>query len=262
MARTWEFTDLEFVVAWEPMRQGDVPRPFVFTSRTPRYEDYRAELAETRERLRTRLGNSFDGALETLARPDIRIVVTGWDGGDPADPKGRVCLLAARRGHEGCLVTQAPGETIWHSAGFTVAECDALRLADVVAAALPDRVAGESDRLVLGELFGEDSGFDHSYRRSLTNELTHDPERDSLQRFRRARQVGAGTIEIIQGSSRFGPRGITSRVLEWRDLDGDGRYLITGSAPQVATGADVRRLTASINAEIAEVVRAIKDERM
>ena len=42
-----------------------------------------------------------------------------------------------------------------------------------------------------------------------------------------------------------------------RDLEGDGRYAITVGNPPV----DQKRLAALINAEIAEVVRAIKDER-
>ncbi|MBF6327528.1 ESX secretion-associated protein EspG [Nocardia transvalensis] len=255
--RTWHFTDLEFVVAWEPMQTGAaVPEPFTYTCRTPDYDEYEREKDRTRQRLHW-LDADIDAVLQALVLPDIRIVVTGW-AEDSGEPKDRIRLLAARSGPIGCLVTQLPGETVWHSGGFTVAEHDPLALADAVAAALPQRQPGTLGRVVLESGTGE---LDYSLRRSQAHELTHDRELDRLQRYLRAPKSGHGTIRIIQGSSRYGPRGITRRTLQWRDLHGDGRYAIIGTSPPVATAVDTRRLTALINAEIVEVIRAIKDER-
>ncbi|MEV6273920.1 ESX secretion-associated protein EspG [Nocardia sp. NPDC051832] len=258
MTSRWELSDLEFVALWEPFRAGTVPRPFQFTSRIPDYDDYQREKEAIRDRMRNTLGQELGGALEAAACPDIRVVVAGYDGADPKDPKAQVRLLAVRRGGLGYVLVQLPGETQWHSGGYIIAEHDALVLAMAVAEALPDKSAGRLGRLVLPRQ-GDD--MDHSYQRSVAHELTHDPDRDRAVEFRRSQICGQGSIEISQGSSRFGPRGIVRRVLSWRDLDRDGRYAVTAANPPVAIGAGAERLAGLINAEIAEVVLAIKDER-
>ncbi|MEV6139617.1 ESX secretion-associated protein EspG [Nocardia sp. NPDC051990] len=261
MSSSWRFSDLEFVVIWESMRDGTVPPPFVYTSRTPIYQDYLREKAEARESLRSRLGQAFGSALVAMARPEIRIVVRGWDSRDPANPKGRISLLAVRRGNEGYLITQEAGETVWHSAGFTVEQCGALELAEVVARALPHSDAGTLDRLALDSVANPEADLDFRYGRSVAHELNYDPDRDRLQRFLSATPEAGGRIEVAQVGSRFGPRGVFRRALDWRDLAGDGRYAITEGCPRMAVGVDAKRLTSLINVEIAEVVRAIKDER-
>jgi hypothetical protein len=164
MKRTWQLTDLEFVVAWEDSKEGFLPFPFTYTSRIPLWDDYLRAKYETREGLRGTLDQSFRDILDTLAQPDIKLEVTAWDAMKPDDPKKCVRMLAARRGDRAVLVTQQTGETVMHSVGFTFTECDALSMADVVVAALPAAEAGRRAHLVLAG--SEDDETDYTYGKS------------------------------------------------------------------------------------------------
>lgn len=257
--RIWRFTDLEFMVAWEPQRERTVPRPFVFTNRTDSYDDFLREMNETRERLRDRLGTTFDGVLETVAHPDIRIVVHGSTDGDTSNPESMIRLLAVRRRGDGYLLRQLPGETVWHGGGYVVSECDALALGGIVVEALPEASQGRLGHIVLPR---DEDDLDHHARSSIAHELTEDRDRERAESFALAATTGSGIIEIAQGSSRFGPSGVMVRRLRWRDVADDGRYAITGDDPPIAIGVEAKRLTSLVNTEIAEVVQAIKDERM
>ncbi|MEV0762964.1 ESX secretion-associated protein EspG [Nocardia sp. NPDC050435] len=255
--RTWRFTDLEFVTAWEPMRNRSVPSPFVVTSRIADFEEFQRRKAEIRARQRVELDDEVRGLLETLARPDLRILITGTMGADPAVAADSIRMLAARRGETGCLVTQLPGETLWHAAGFTLHQCAALALGRVVAEALPPRDPGELGRIQLPEPEPEGD----YVPRGVAHELTEDRGRERHDRFRRATVTGSGRVEITQGSSRFGPRGMVRRWVRWSDLEGDGRYAVAEHDSAVAVPVDAGRLSVLINTEIAEVIRVIKDER-
>ncbi len=85
-----------------------------------------------------------------------------------------------------------------------------------------------------------------------------DPE---TEEFLSAPTHSAGVVEIEQGTAVFGPQGIARRRLEWRDLEGDGRYLIDAQHPPTASGAGARQVREMIDIEIAQVVQVIDDER-
>ncbi|WP_328393386.1 ESX secretion-associated protein EspG [Nocardia sp. NBC_00416] len=260
MRHTWAFSDLEFVVLWNQLREDFLPRPFVFTSRTPLYGDYLRERREALERLHDTMDPAFEGVLERVARPDIRLIARGLDRRAPGSPEGSIRLLAVRHGDYGYLLKQLPGETIDHSGGFTVTECDPLKLADAIAAELPEDRSGRRSHLALHPPIAVEAGVDHSFGRLSLWDSGDDPAESAVQ-FLQSAVARFGVIEIGQGTSRFGPRGRVIRRLGWRDLVDDGRYVITDENPPIATGVDSERLTAKINAEITEVVRAIRDER-
>ncbi|MGO4615052.1 ESX secretion-associated protein EspG [Nocardia sp. 2YAB30] len=244
MRRTWELTDLEFAAAWAATGEEQLPQPLLYTSRTELLEDSERELRQAATQARTNHGAALDPVLAALGRPDIRVVVHGRSPADPENPKGQIRLHACRLGSTGYLVTQLPGETIWHSGGYTITELDALELAKTVVDALPMVGPGRHRDIVLPE-----GDVDHG-----------DIIRARARRFLALPAVTTGTITVIQGHSAFGPRGISSRTVRWCDLLDDGRYVITGRPP-AATGADVRRMTAAINNAIAHVVTAIQEER-
>ncbi|MEU7764902.1 ESX secretion-associated protein EspG [Nocardia sp. NPDC049190] len=259
MTRTWNFTDLEFVVAWETAQADILPAPFVFTSRTKYYNDYQREKREIRAQLRGKLNGSFDSVLDVVAQPDIRVVLHGW-GSDEEDAASQIRLLAVRREGYGYLLKQLPGETAWHSGGYTVTECAPLALAETLTAELPEVAAGELGDIVLAKQTNS-ADLDFSYGRSFVHDSFDDTAEQQADKFLRATTTGQGMIVIAQGMSRFGPRGMTRKQMFWRDLDGDGRYAITAANPPVAVAADAKRLTMLVNSGIAEVVKAIKDER-
>lgn len=262
MNRTWTFTAVEFAGLWDQLKEDALPAPFIYTTETPTYDDHEREKFEARQRVLRSLDDSFDGVLETLAQPDIRLVTTGSDA-DPDNPEGLIRLLAARLGDRGYLVKQLPGETIWHSGGFIVTECDPLRLAEAVVAELPEADAGRQDDIVLVDTVGDDEDdLDYSYGRSPVNaDAVENSVRRRCDEFRGSRVTSSGSIEIVQGRSEFGPRGITRYHLGWRDLAGDGRYVTVFDTPPVAVAANARRMAALIDAEIVKVVQTIKDER-
>ncbi|MEU7631990.1 ESX secretion-associated protein EspG [Nocardia sp. NPDC049220] len=259
MTRTWTFTDVEFVVAWETAQADVLPPPFVFTSRTKYYNDYLREKREIRDQLRDKLNGGFGEVVDVVAQPDIRIELHGW-GSDEEDAASQIRLLAVRREGYGYLLKQLPGETAWHSGGYTVTECAPLALAEALTAELPEVAAGELDDIVLAKQTNS-ADLDFSYGRSFVHDSFDDTVEQQADHFLRAPTTGQGIIEIAQGMSLFGPRGVTRKQLFWRDLDGDGRYAITAETPQVAVAADTKRLTMLVNSGIAEVVKAIKDER-
>ncbi|MGK8511922.1 ESX secretion-associated protein EspG [Nocardia asiatica] len=260
MTHTWKFTDLEFVVLWEDFGEAGVPRPFSFTSRTPLWDDYLVEQAQTRAALLASSTPARKEMLDDLYRPDIRIRVIAFDGRDHTNVANNVRLMAARRADRGYLVTQLPGETVGHSGGFVVTECAAVELADVVVRALPEAEPGKRADIVLAAET-EDEHLDYDYGASVVRDSFEGSVHDRSTEFLTAPAVRFGFIDVIQAQSIFGPRGMTRHRLKWRDLEGDGRYVIDDRHPPVATAADKRRLVSVINTRVAEVVRAIKDER-
>ncbi|MEV0707506.1 ESX secretion-associated protein EspG [Nocardia aurea] len=262
MSRTWNFTDLEFFVLWERAESDDeVPSPLTFTSRTAGHDDFIREKIRTREVLSAKIDDRDSAEmLDTLAFPDIRVVVDGWGAQDMDDPKGCVRLLAGRKGDIGYLVKQLPGETIWHSSGFVITECSAVNLAKSLVAEMPALDAGKLGEIMM-PVAERDHEVEHEYGASLVEDSFDEPIAHRSRKFLEAPAITEGIITVVQGRSIFGPRGITRHQIEWRDLVDDGRYAIIAGVPPRAVGADAVRLTTLINAEIASVIRAIKDER-
>ncbi|MGK8488386.1 ESX secretion-associated protein EspG [Nocardia asiatica] len=244
MSRSWTLTDLEFVVSWERTGEEILPEPLFFVSRTRLLADAEREKRATAAGLRVRSDGLPDQVLACLVRPDIRITVVATDHRDPHNPGSYLRLLGVRRGDTGYLVTQLPGESVRYCGGYTIAEGEALALATMVVDALPVVGAGRHTGVVLPN---DDLEFDSAVR-----ERGH--------RFLRLPTAMAGEIRVCQGSSVFGPRGLASRTLRWRDVVGDGRYVIAGDPP-AAVPADGKRLTVAVNHAVASVVAAIREER-
>ncbi|MFF0609182.1 ESX secretion-associated protein EspG [Nocardia tengchongensis] len=255
------FEDLEFVVLWEQAKGEAMPAPFLYTSRTPMYYDYLREKRQVFERLRDNWTSRMELLSDAIAEPDISITLNGFDGRDPSRADGRVRIIALRRGTYGYVIEQVPGETYLHSGGFTVTECDPLALADLVVAALPEVGAGcQSD--ILLQVPGEPDSSHDEFRLSPIGDNLEDPIGLRAKRFLAAPMECMGTVEVIQGFSKFGPRGITTRQMDWRDVEDDGRYIIGGDElPFVAVPADPKRMVTAINGRVAAVVQAIREER-
>ncbi|WP_378737219.1 ESX secretion-associated protein EspG [Nocardia brasiliensis] len=261
MNRTWKLTDLEFYVLWQGLKLGGLPYPFYFQSDTTDPEAFETEVIAVKDRLRLQLDPAISDMLEALVEPDVRIEVHGWDGRAPRTPEALVRMNAVRRGDKGFVVTCLPGRTFWHSGGYTVTECDPLRLADAVVERLPDTPAGKLTEFVLTPP-GDAAELDYSFGTSAVHDSFEDSVSERSSSFMNAPATKIGTIHIVQGRSLFGPRGITRHELDWRDLVDDGRYVIDDQHPPVASPVDRKRLIGLINTRIAAVVRAIKDERL
>lgn len=251
---------MEFHVLWSDRTGGRLPFPLRFTARTRDADRWEADVIRTRSELRERLGTSFDQVLAALIAPDIRISVHGSDHRKPEEPESLIRMMGARRGTRGYIVQTVPGENFWYSKGFTVRQCDAVRLADEMTALMPEGEMGKQAEIVLPAVGGPAGQDRPSGGPNVRDTFTLTPQQRGAA-FLAAPASCVGAVQIEQGTSIYGPRGITRFRLDWRDVVDDGRYVIRDNEPPVAVPADAKVLTTLINAKVAQVVRAIKEER-
>ncbi len=243
---------------YDELKEESLPEPLSYRGAAQSYADSIRVKHEAWHALRRRSGPELELLTQALTRPDIRVIARGIDGREPENPKRSLRVLAVRKGDDAFVVRQVPGETMSDSAGFAVTRHDALALGDAVASLFPVADPGRRRDFELVDTTAPDVDF--SFGRSLVHDTGDDfaaagagflDEPDDL----------AGTIEIEQGWSRFGPRGIVRLYLVWRDVVDDGRYVIVPGSPARVVPADRKRLVSLVNAQIAEVVRAIRDDR-
>ncbi|WP_433592838.1 ESX secretion-associated protein EspG [Nocardia sp. CA-145437] len=255
----WSLDDIEFYALWTELANDVLPLPFTFTSRAAGRNEFESDMQAARVALRERVGRSLDPVMEVIRKPDLSVVICGWDEEDPMSPSGQVRVFAARRGSHGYVVKCAMGKTYWYDRRYTIVECDPLRLADEVVAALPEVGPGTRGDVVLGS--GRSSDRDISFSPSSIKDSMVVSTVDRAREFERLPSTGIGEIIVSQGESVFGPRGIKRHELRWRDIRDDGRYVITDQEPPIAVAADTQRAVSVVNSCIASVIRVIKDER-
>ncbi len=256
------FDDLEFVVRWEERTSEYLPAPLLFITKIHTRYEYERLTVKLREQVHAEPDYQADQIIATMTDADIRIEVRGWSEHDPEDPATLIRLLGVRKGPIGYTIRQLPAATPWYTDGYAVTECDAIQLAAELVAQLPEVDAGRLGEVALAPATATRTT-DYSGGRSGVLDPAFSSARDvdivgRAKRFLALPATNAGSISIVQGDSRFGPRGITRYKLDWRDLVDDGRYVIT---PQFAVAADATQMVKSINMGVAEVVQAIRDER-
>ncbi|GAB2532409.1 ESX secretion-associated protein EspG [Nocardia heshunensis] len=255
----WTFTDVELKVLCDWHSDGVLPEPFTFTSETEYQDDFERELRDTREQLGNRLDPAFTSIFETVARPDVFVTVHGWSAA-PNDPAEHVRLHGARRGARACLMTQLPGESPWHSGGFILTECDPHDLSMSLTRHLPNAAAGAGPDI---PLIGD--GETQESRRG-TNSMFFDEDDDETpetrcRSFASTPAEWEGMITVRQGWSCFGPRGITESRLLWRDLAGDGRYVIELDDHPTATSTTTTALALRIDHHLNHILRTLDAEQ-
>ncbi|WP_040804426.1 ESX secretion-associated protein EspG [Nocardia concava] len=235
----WEFTDVEFKALCYKYRGGRLPSPLRFTSTTRYLDDYERELIECHAKLDAELGPGFATIFDTVAQPDVALVVHAWCDGEFDNPRKRIRVHGARRDRRACLIVQAPGETVFHSGGFTMLECEPEELPALMLAYLPptEEARGPAVTLVTEQPepdpYGGSGAFD-SFEDSA--------ETRSAAFWNRPAEL-TGAIRVLQGRSMFGPRGMHQVTMIFRDLPADGRYLIEVGAPEMtARGADMKQI--------------------
>lgn len=256
MTVRWRFTEAEFYALWLDQMGGRLPEPFLFMSESRTSDDFDAELRTAREGLRRKVDGDFDTVLDAMRDPDLYLIVYGWNERNLENVNSMVHVLATRRGAKGYVIAQLPGASHRYRGGYTVVECDPLRLADAVVEAFPEAERGSRGDFGLA---APEQNLDHDYGRSAIAAVP-DTAVSRTKDFFDAPATATGEIQIVQGRSVFGPRGITRHRVRFRDLDDDGRYVITES-PEQALAVDKSRFVSVINSYVAAVVRVIKDER-
>ncbi|QIS08957.1 ESX secretion-associated protein EspG [Nocardia arthritidis] len=258
MNRTWEFTDLEFVVLWERYIDDHIPKPLTFTSRTPLLDDYEREKFEAWERLQATAPTWLRTALEVLARPQILVKVLGWYDRNTEDPQRWIRARVACSGNHGYILTQRPGETIRHSGGYKITECGPRSLGEAIVKTLPKVEAGRFGDIPIVTSAADVLEQIHSSG-SMVLESGGESAVHRSNRFFDTAATRTGVIILHQGQSKFGPRGILEQILIWRDLPDDGRYVIElGSAP-TAIGIGTRRLAAKLDMMIEDMLERVEN---
>lgn len=254
MNQSWALTDLEFVLLCEEHGCTELPVPFTYTSRTWLAADYRRERAETLRELRERDDSDLSAMAGTVARPDITIVAQSWDEQEPENPEGWIRVHAVRQRARGFVITQRPGETVWHSGGFDVTSCDPHALAEIVLELLPPAKAGRMRQITLIDPEIQPDA------RPFVPLISDDDEPEDDEAYRseaylNTAATATGLVRVFQGRSMFGPRGRVDMGLRWRDLPDDGRYVTSLSAEvPVATGMGTKGMVEWVQEQVAEVL--------
>lgn len=256
----WEFTDVEFKVLCNRYLGGYLPRPLSYTSRTLLQDDYEHELSETEARLRERLDPGFGPLFAMLERPEVAIFTQVWCDGDLDNPKKRIRVHAARQGRRACVITQLPGETVYHSGGFTVVECEPEALPALVTAELPEAEAARGPAVPIMVQPPEPEPEMHRNSHSAAFDSFDDPDDAATLAFWNKPAEWTAACRVVQGRSKYGPRGIVETTLLWRDLPGDGRYLIDLAEPEPkAVGATTSRIAKHIGLHVDTILRSMTD---
>ncbi|MGW5388291.1 ESX secretion-associated protein EspG [Nocardia sp. NPDC003963] len=238
LVHRWQLTGLQFKVLCDDLRLGGLPRPFTFTSDTRFADDYEAERDAVRADLCELTDPRFDAMVHALTRPDIMVLANLWNEQHHTDPRQCIRVHAVRRDDRAYVITQRPGETVAHSGGFDIAECGPAVLAPAVVGLLPAADAGRDPQSVSAALTAGGTSPDlHGFRPTGTPSVASGPD--------------AGVLKVIQGRLGFRERGIIHVGLIWRDLPGDGRYVM-GPDAELA-GMDGTAIREWIDARMAEI---------
>ncbi|WP_405162046.1 ESX secretion-associated protein EspG [Nocardia sp. NBC_01499] len=248
MTQQWEFTALEFMVLCDHYHRGSLPRPFWFeTEESMPSDELERRKHSTWEQLQRRLDGSFDGVVEVLRTPELYVLVHTWDDKDIANIEKHLWLHAARAGALGYVLRQPSGKLTFDSPMVTITECHPRELVVEVVRALPNVEAGRLPDIpiVLDPAERDEPSWGASY---VQDDLEDRPVYQSQQFFQRPADC-AGRISVVQGRSKFGPRGIQETTLMWRDVNEDGRYMWSSGDKPVAVGTSRRQLAERLQRE-------------
>ncbi|NKY60865.1 ESX secretion-associated protein EspG [Nocardia flavorosea] len=257
---TWIFTDLEFKVLCEDHGLPTVPHPFDYTSRIRLENDYLMAKAVSRGRLAHEFDADIDEFGRTLNRPDVYVVAQSWTDSDFDNPADRTKVLVLRRGTRGYMVYQQPGETREHSAGFEVGNCYPGGLGEAALIRMPWAESGRQQDIPV-PLGAPAAKREYVPGGSLVSDNDEPEDGDSYRAaaFFGTAAARSGYVRVHQGRSKFGPRGRVDMGMFWRDLPGDGRYVIPMNHPApTATGMGTEELTAWIDEQVSLVMSRLE----
>ncbi|MFD6158128.1 ESX secretion-associated protein EspG [Nocardia sp. NPDC060256] len=248
MTQQWEFTALEFMVLCDRYHSGSLPRPFLFESDEVMLADeLERRKHHTWEDLRRRLDGSFDSVIEVLNSPELYVLVSTWDEKDGLNIEKQLRLHAARAGALGYLIRQSPAKLTFDSPMVTITECHPHDLVAAVVRALPNVEAGrQRDIPIVTDSLDQD---EPSWGADFVRDDVEDRPAYQTRQFYQRRADCTGLITVVQGRSKYGPRGIHETALVWRDVTDDGRYVWSRDETPIAVGTSRRRLAERLQRE-------------
>ncbi|RDI55329.1 ESX secretion-associated protein EspG [Nocardia mexicana] len=257
MTQQWKFSSLAFVVLCDRYRAGSVPEPLLFeTDEQVTVDELEGRKRVMWEKLQQRLDGSFDGVIEVLRAPEVYVQVRSWDEHDESNQDKKLRIHVARSGALGYAIEQVPGKLTWDSPMVTITECDPRTLATTVVAKLPQVEAGRLQDIPV--VTDPAEHITPAWRDSLIWDDPDDRPVAQTQRFFQQRADCTGSIAVVQGRSKYGPRGILETNLMWRDMPGDGRYVMALDGSPVAVGTSGQQLAARIQRDIDQLLRRLE----
>ncbi|RDI45015.1 ESX secretion-associated protein EspG [Nocardia mexicana] len=257
MTQQWEFSSLAFLVLCDRYRSGSVPRPLLFeTDEDVTVDEMDRRRRDMWESLQDRLDGSFDGVIEVMRAPEVYVQVRSWDEHDRSNKDKQLRVHIARSGALGYVFEQAPGKLTWDSPMVTVTECDPSDLGSKVVASLPSVAAGRLPDIPV--VTDPAEHITPAWRDSLIWDDVDERPVAQTQRFFQQPADLTGAIAVVQGRSKYGPRGILETNLMWRDIPGDGRYVMSLDESPVAVATGPRELAVRIQRDIDQLLERLE----
>lgn len=260
MVSTWKLTDLEFKVLCDLHLDGEMPGVFTFTSDIPWMDDYVRACQDARSDLMRRMDRDLETVIDTFSRPTVVVGAQSWEDADFANPQKWVRVHAGRRGSRAFVAVQEPGRTLDHAAAYTITTCDPRGLGDAVMALMPSAVGGTRGpfSIDLPEPGGRSTGSGFGFGSMVSDD--EDVRGSASTKFLNVASDATGSVQVVQGRSMYGPRGITRAGRLWRDLPGDGRYVMElHHAAPVAVGMSGAALAEWVDGEIERILERMDD---
>jgi ESX secretion-associated protein EspG len=169
-------------------------------------------------------------------------------------------LVAKRFGDRAVVIQGFNPKSVYSHDEFEITLCDAAAMTRVLVDRLPPMTPGSQPRVALLSYNQQDTA-DHWTRGGNSGLYDDGDTVDSQSKnWQAAPKSRAGSIQITQGRSRFGPRGKVTKHIFWEEHPGDGCYLIDLESPMAAIAADSDNLRGRIDKECGELLLIGRDE--
>jgi hypothetical protein len=245
----WNFTGIEFQVMCDKYRGGSMPDPLDYTLDEPMTIDESARLKEkVWEELQARWDPTWDALVDVMCAPEMYIRIHGWDEMDQENGDKNLYLHFARSGAQAFSFVQRPGKSFWHTNGFTVTEIDPRGMANAVVNSLPEVPAGRLPNTPM--ILDPAEHIGHGGSSFFKDDDDDEPAAQVSAKFWQMRAALTGSVWVVQGRSKYGPRGIRETKMMFRDIIGDGRYLMTMDDSPVAVGTSATEFVRRIQKDI------------
>ncbi|MEU6189988.1 ESX secretion-associated protein EspG [Nocardia sp. NPDC047038] len=210
MTAQWSLSAEQFAAAWFATGLDRMPFPFRFTSRFPGLNEYQAYQQQFRAELGRDERLPLRSAISTLAVPDWRIELFGYDN-TRAGVELRAVACGTRSG-SGLLAVQSPAPD---GGRVRLRRCRVDQLATEVVRLLPDATAGTvgEKSFLLDDLNDE--------RPDVFGNAPASQAKERYRRFWRQSCATRGTAVVLLGPRNAEP--LRTGRLRWIDTP-DGRY--------------------------------------
>lgn len=250
-------TSLELVVLWELMSDDRLPFPLTHSPDQQYEDEYRQAKKETAQRLLHILPADAQQLWEAAVNPDIVIWAAG-QAPDENDMAAVTRIVGLRREGYAMVLVQQPGERIERAGDIDVYETDVAGLAKAVIGRLPKAERGRQGEVQI--LSQQPDGMDYGHGSSSVLEAADTPQQRS-DRWRNAQATHFGELKVEPGSGAHWIQDRRGYLVRWRDLAGDGRYLIEPKPNPVAVAVDDNAFETFVNHRVVELVRRIRENR-